>query len=318
MIKVGVSGCDNLRAHELVRVLVNHPDVELRWVSDHGHAGLRLDQVVPGILGESDLEVVADGSLDDVDLVFLCNNRTQVASCLASVEIPEGVHVIDLSGSHNLNHGEELPWKYGLSEMQRRMLVHDTRWITLPGCAAAASLLALMPLARNHKIDSPLTVRVEIGQSMLGSDDRTIYGIPLDEWAKDQRQEIELALSQCQPGFSQPVDLTIAPHPHRRTLAVAASLKCEMDEWVLRELYEQYFDDHNFVFVVNRSHTIADVENTNKCIITLDKDETAGVLTVNAVMDVLLKGTAGNAVHVMNLMFGLHERVGLALKGTGC
>lgn len=318
MIKVGVSGCDTLRAQELVRVLVNHPDVELRWVSDHGHAGMRLDQVVPGILGESDLEVVADGSLEDLDLVFLCSNRTQVASCLASAEIPDGLHVIDLSGSHNMNHGEELPWKYGLSEMQRRTLVHDTRWITLPGSAAAASLLALMPLVRNHKIDSPLTVRVELGQSVLGCDAGTIDGMPLEEWAKDQRQEVEFALSQCQPGFSQPVELIVAPHPHRRTLAVTACLKCDMDEWALRELFEQYYDDHNFVFVVNRSHSMADVENTNKCLITLDKDESTGVLTVNAVMDVLLKGAAGNAVHAMNLMFGLHERVGLALKGTGC
>ena len=76
MIKVGVSGCDTLRAHELVRVLVNHPDVELRWVSDHGHAGTRLDQVVPGLVGESDLTVVASGSPDEVDLVFLCGNPT--------------------------------------------------------------------------------------------------------------------------------------------------------------------------------------------------------------------------------------------------
>ena len=318
MIKVGVSGCDTLRAHELVRVLVNHPDVELRRVSDPSHAGMRLDQVVPGLMGESDLAVVASGSIDDVDRVFLCGNRTQVASCFASAELPDGLHVIDMSGSHNLDHGEELPWKYGLSEMQRRILVHDTRLITLPGSAAAASLLALMPLARNHKIDNPLTIRVELGPAALTCDGSTTDGLSLDQWAKEQRQEVEYALNQCQPGFSQPVDLTIVPHSQRRMLAVTACLKCEMDAGVLRELYEQYFDDHNFVFVVNRPVTPADVENTNKCLITLDKDESTGVLTVTAVMDVLLKGTAGNAVHAMNLIFGLHERVGLALKGTGC
>jgi N-acetyl-gamma-glutamyl-phosphate reductase len=318
MIKVGVSGCDTLRAHELVRVLVNHPDVELRWVSDHGHAGTRLDQVVPGLVGESDLTVVASGSPDEVDLVFLCGNPTQVASCLAAGEIPEGLHVIDLNGSHNLNHGEELPWKYGLGEMQRRNLVHDTRLITLPGSAAVATLLALMPLARNQKINSPLTVQVELGQSALASDGRTIDGMTLDEWAVEQRQEVEFALKLCQPDFNQPVELAIVPHSQRRMLAVTARLECEMDAGVLRELYDQYFDDHNFVFVVNRPATPADVENTSKCLITLDKDESTSVLTVKALMDVLLKGTAGNAVHAMNLMFGLHERAGLALKGTGC
>ena len=70
MIKVGVSGCDTLRAQELVRVLVNHPDVELKWVSSPVQAGARVDHVVPGMVGDSDLTIVAEGPLDDVDLVF--------------------------------------------------------------------------------------------------------------------------------------------------------------------------------------------------------------------------------------------------------
>ena len=87
---------------------------------------------------------------------------------------------------------------------------------------------------------------------------------------------------------------------------------------MVRELYEQYYDDHNFVFIVDRSITMVDVENTNKCLIRLEKDEHSGVLTITAMMDALLKGAAGTAVHAMNLMFGLQERVGLMLKGTGC
>ena len=69
MIEVGVSGCDNLRAAELVRVLINHPDVELKWVTCSGEACTRLDSIVPGIIGECDLMVNPDGQLDDVDIV---------------------------------------------------------------------------------------------------------------------------------------------------------------------------------------------------------------------------------------------------------
>ena len=87
---------------------------------------------------------------------------------------------------------------------------------------------------------------------------------------------------------------------------------------MIRQLYEQYYSDHNFVFLVDRPIVAADVENTNKCLIRLDKDERKGLLTVHAVMDLLLKGGAGTAVHAMNLLFGLHERAGLALKATGC
>jgi N-acetyl-gamma-glutamyl-phosphate reductase len=318
MIKVGVSGCDTLRAQELLRVLVNHPDVELKWVSGRAQPGVRVDTIVLGLIGESDLTVVADEPLGDVDLVFLCDGRAEVMGRLSSANQPDDLHVIDLSGSHNLDHGLEKKWRYGLSEMQRRYLVHDSPLVTLPGSAAAASLLALVPMARNQMINSPLTLRVTVGSSALPCDGKTADGMMLDEWESDQRNEVEYALQQCQPGFNQPIDMDITPVGEPRVLTVTAQLKCGVPVEALRELYEQYYDDHNFVFVVSQPVTMADVENTNKCLITLDKDELTGVVTIHAVMDVLLKGAAGAAVHVMNLMYGLHERVGLALKGTGC
>jgi N-acetyl-gamma-glutamyl-phosphate reductase len=228
------------------------------------------------------------------------------------------VRVIDLSGSHNQDHGEDKPWTYGLSEMQRRVLVHEARQVTVPGNAATASLLALMPMARNMLLNNPLDMHVAMGQSAFTDDGMTLGGMTAADWAKDQQREVALALKQCQPNFNQPVTMTVTPLAERRTLTVAARFKCDLDGEMIKQLYEQYYDDHNFVFIVNRPIVAADVENTNKCLLHLDKNEQSGELTVHAVMDVLLKGSAGNAVHVMNLLFGLHEKVGLALKATGC
>lgn len=315
MIKVGVIGCDNPRAAELVRVLINHLDVELMWVADKDSAGARLDYIVPGIVGECDLTVTRDTTIDEVDLVYLSGNRDSVAACLSKLIIPPGLKMIDLSGTHNLDHGEGKPWKYGLSEMQRRLLVHDTDLVTVPGYAAAVSLIALMPLARNLLLNSPLTLRVAMGAMAHVDEGPALDGMSVDEWS---RREVEYALRQCQSSFNQPVDLTISSLAERRALAVAARFKCNVDGEMIRQLYEQYYDDHNFVFMVDRPIVAADVENTNKCLIHLDKDEQSGELTVHVVMDLLLKGCAGTAVHVMNLLFGLHERTGLALKATGC
>ena len=117
MIKVGIIGCRDLPDAELLRVLINHPDVELKWVQARNVAGTRLDRLVPGIVGECDLVAVAEGSLDDVDLVYLCGTRAEVALLLSKLAVPDDVRVIDLSGSHNLDHGEDRPWTYGLSEM---------------------------------------------------------------------------------------------------------------------------------------------------------------------------------------------------------
>ena len=319
MIEVGVSGCDNLRAAELVRVLINHPDVELKWVTCNSEAGTRLDYIVPGIIGECDLTVNPDGPLDDVDLVFMCGRRETLPQQLHMLNLNEDIRVVDLSGYHNLDHGVDKPWTYGMGEMQRRILVHDARLVTVPGNAAMASLLALMPMARNLLLNSPITLHVAMGTTAFPEDgDKNADGFDTAQLIREQQQEIALTLSQCQTSFNQPIDLTITPLAERRTLAVAARFSCGIDEESIRQLYEQYYGDHNFVFLVDRPIVAADVENTNKCLIRLDKDERKGLLTVHAVMDLLLKGCAGTAVHAMNLLFGLHERAGLALKATGC
>ena len=313
MIKVGIVGCDNLQAAELVRILINHPDVELMWVIDAPRAGMRLDDIVPGIVGETDLTVQAESRLDGIDVLYWCGSRSEAEAYFARLDIPEDLKVIDLSGSHNLDHGEDRPWKYGLSEMQRRVLVHDARLVTVPGNVATASLLAVMPMARNLLLNSPLELHVALGVSALGDAD-----VDLDDLARNQRQEIVMALEQCQSSFGQPVTLTVTRLAERRTLAVAARFKCGVAGEMIRQLYAQYYDDHNFVFMVDRPIVTADIENTNKCLIHIDKDEARGLLTIHAVMDALLKGSAGTAVHAMNLLFGLHEKVGLAFKATGC
>ncbi len=319
MIKVGITGCDNLRTHELVRVLIHHPDVELRWVSGRSTAGERLDQVVHGIVGDCDLTVsAAPVAGDAVDVVFVGDSRRCAAQSLDGLDLGDDTHVIDLSGSHNQAHGAGEAWTYGMSEMQRRVLVHDAHMVTVPGDAAMASLLALMPMARNLLLNHPLALHVAMGTMLLPEGGLTIDGYTADEWAAEQQREVVMALKQCQSSFAQDVSMTVTRLAERRTLAVAARMKCGVDGEMIRQLYDQYYSDHNFVFIVDRPIVTADVENTNKCLIRLDKDEAAGLLTVHAVMDGLLKGSAGNAVHVMNLMFGLHERAGLELKGTGC
>lgn len=318
MIKVGIVGCKDLYSAELVRILINHPDVDLMWVCDAECAERRLDDVVPGIVGECDLTVQRDCPLNEVNLIYLCGNRQEVCARLGSLDIPEDVNVIDMSGSHNLDHGEEKAWRYGMSEMQRRLLVHGSRMVTVPGNAAAVSLLALMPLARNLMLNSPLELHVTMGAGALPDEGKTIDGMSVEAWARDQQQEVAMVLGMCQSSFSQPVTMSITSVTEPRALAVEARFRCGVDEDTIRQLYEQYYEDHNFVFMVDRPITIADVENTNKCLIRIVKDEGSGEVTIHAVTDALLKGCAGNAVHAMNLLYGLHEKAGLALKGSGC
>lgn len=318
MIKVGIIGCEGLRATELVRILLNHPDVELLWVDDAVHGGIPLDRLVPGIVGETSLTVSTEGDLANVDLVYLCAPREQVETWLKRNQLPQELKVIDLSGSHNLDEGGDSPWAYGMSEMQRRVLVHDAQWVTIPGAAASASLLTLMPMARNSLLDSPLSLHVSLGSAVLRDNGMADGVLPQNKWIREQEQEVQRALIHCQESFSHPVTMTVDPNSSQRLLTVQAHFKTPMVQEMLNSVYRQYYEDHSFVFLLDRPVFPADVENTNKCLITLVKDESCGEATVSAVMDGLLKTAAGNAVHVMNLLFGLHERVGLSLKASGC
>ena len=318
MIKAGIAGCQGLSASELIRILINHPDVELKWVADATHSGVRLDRIIPGIVGECELTVSGECDLADVDLVLLCDTRDKVATWLRTHDVPPGVKLIDVSGCHNQDADAGGPWVYGMSEMQRRVLVHEAQWVTVPGPAAVASLLAVMPVARSHKLDTPLSLLLTAGDRVLQA-----AGLAVDKpipqaWVDEQEQELRHALSQCQPGFSQPVSLTMATSAEHRLITVTARFKSDMDQDSLKSLYQQYYEDHNFVFLMDRPIVAADVENTNKCLLRLSRHDENGEITVLGVMDGLLKAGVGNAVHAMNLMFGLYERIGLTLKASGC
>jgi len=310
MIKVGICGCDNLPAAELVRTLINHPDVDLRWVCAAVPDGTRLDSIVPGLIGDTDLETIAQLPQqlnDDIDVAFVCDNRYTLP------QVPELVRLIDMTGC---NHDAGDGWTCGMPEMMRRTLVHDCYRAFVPGCATIAALLALLPLARNLLLNAPIDVRLAIASSMLPA---VTGGTDAAVWLPQQQQQLSAALGQCQNSFSQPLQISLTPlSAERRVVAAAVRMRCAIGGKMLQELFEQYYNDHNFVFIVDRPIAGREVENTNKCLLRLIKDDSRGVLTVHIVMDALLKGTAGTAIHDMNLMFGLYERVGLMLKATGC
>ncbi|MDE6332985.1 MAG: N-acetyl-gamma-glutamyl-phosphate reductase, partial [Muribaculaceae bacterium] len=100
--------------------------------------------------------------------------------------------------------------------------------------------------------------------------------------------------------------------PQSRGTMVSLLLDAATDLQHLRELYDNFYDDHNFVYLTDRPVELKDVVNTNKCLIHLQKFD--GRLLISAAIDNLLKGGAGTAVHCMNLLFGLAERTGLTLK----
>lgn len=294
MINAGITGGEHIYAGELVRILINHPDVNIRWVASDVAQG-PVAHFHPGLTGECDLEF-SKPSLDDVNLIFCCGTDDWCTQ--AQHDYPE-LRIINLT--RHLAQGG----MYGLCEVNRKFMVHDCYdQVAVPSPLAMVALLPLVPLAKHHLLNNRDRITVNIDSAPM--------------WATLSpqliKQEILSVLSFMQPhydGSTLHINISSLDDTKRAVMASIATT-CEGDEASIRSIIDDYYDDHNFTFTTPREVAPCEVINTNKCLmhITMIEDE----LTIHSVIDGLIKGAAGNAIHIMNLLFGLHERVGLTLK----
>ncbi len=319
MIKAGIIGGAGYTAGELLRLLINHPDVEIKWVNSSSNAGNLVTDVHQGLIGEIDLRFTDETPMDEIDVLFCCTPHGQTRTFLESHEVPEEVRIIDLSTDYRIEDGTH-DFVYGLPELNRKRIVRGAKRIANPGCFATAIQLALLPLAKNLLLNSAIHVTAITGSTGAGvkpsatshfswrNNNVSIY----KPFTHQHLAEIRQSLTQLQSSFSKPIEFIPMRGPFARGIMAVAYLDCPVDLDVVKKLYEDFYDDHNFTFITDKAPDLKDVVNTNKCIIHLEKID--GKLLITSVIDNLVKGASGQAVHNMNLLFGLHERAGLQLK----
>lgn len=322
MIKAGILGGAGYTAGELIRLLINHPDVSVQWVQSNSHAGEPVVQVHQGLVGDTDIVFTDAISLSDIDVLFVCTQHGHSKPILDAIDVPEDLRIIDLSPDYRLA-SEDNTFLYGLPELNRRRIVAaDTRRVACPGSYAMAVSLALLPLAKNLMVNSDIHVTAVKGSTAIGSSDRERWDYSWHNnnlsvykpFVHEEVDEMRQSLLQLQNSFKSNIAMLPMRGPFPRGLLAAVYLDCAVDVAMLRELYESYYDDHNFTFVIDRQPDLKDVQGTNKCLLHLQR--VGNKLLITSVIDNLLKGTSGTAVHNMNLLFGLHERVGLQLKAS--
>lgn len=304
MIKTGIVGGSAPEAGELLRILIHHPDVELAWVCEPERSGALVTDIHSGLTGDTYLRFTARPELDTVNLVFCCGAPGDTRRFMSSNIVPERVRVIDLTP--DFRRDSELV--YGLPELNRKPLVRGARRAAVPGRHATVVALGLLPLAKNLLLNSPIlsTVVAASGTGPLAVPDASVGHSAADE--------VEAALRVLQSSFGAEVTLTAVEGGAGGGMIAVSRVDVPVDLTQIRTLYEDFYADHAFTFVVDRRPTANDVMNTNKCLIHLEKDGHA--LVVTTVIDDVVKGGAGQAVHCMNLLFGLQECVGLSLKAS--
>lgn len=300
MIKVGIAGADNPVAGELIRILVNHPDVDIRTLYAPACKGRGAESVHHGLIGEQKLTFSDAIDPAALDFLFILDRAVDPAA------LPEELMWVEMSGRTISEMPEDIV--YGLSEAFRKPLVRGARHAFIPNPVASAALIAINPLALNLLVgdDLKIDVTVPAGPSEQAT----------DAVLKEAADELAKVLPLIQNSFSGRIACEAKGETEsRRAMRVAATICCGMDISEIVPLFENVYDDHNFTFLTNAIVSDKEVEGTNKCILRLTRPDFS-TLRVEALVDPSMRGGAGEAVHVLNLLCGLHEKTGLALKSA--
>ncbi len=318
MIKIGIIGGAGYTAGELIRLLLNHPDAEIVFVNSSSNAGNRITDVHCDLFGETDLRFTDQLPLEDIDLLFFCTAHGDTRKFMESHTIPETLKIIDLSMDYRIA-SDEHDFVYGLPELNRRRIC-NSRHVANPGCFATCIQLAVLPLAKHLMLNSDLHVNAITGSTGAGvkpsptshfswrNDNISIY----KPFTHQHLAEIHQSLRQLQNSFESNINFIPMRGNFSRGIFATTYIDCKVELGELLRIYEEYYDDHSFTFVTDKNPNLKQVVNTNKCLLYLQKYENK--LLIVSMIDNLLKGASGQAVHNMNLLFGLEETVGLHLK----
>ena len=318
MIRVGIIGGAGYTAGELIRLLLNHPEVEIMFVHSSSNAGNRIVDVHAGMHGETELQFTDELPFEDIDLLFFCTAHGDTRKFLESHALPDELKVIDLSMDYRIK-SHDHDFIYGLPELNRRNTC-KSRYVANPGCFATCIELGLLPLAKEHLLKGDISVNAITGSTGAGvkpqanthfswrNDNISIY----KPFEHQHMPEILQSIKQLQPEYDGCIDFIPYRGSFARGIFATIVVKCDLDIETLYKLYEHYYDRDSFTHVVNTPLDLKQVVNTNKCLIHLQKH--GNKLLITSVIDNLLKGASGTAVHNMNLLFGLAETVGLQLK----
>ncbi len=337
-IKVAVVGGTGYTGVELLRILVNHPQVEISVVTSRSDAGQRIDSVYPSFTGLVDLQFSKPemALLEECEVVFFATpNGT--AMLMARELLDKGVKVIDLAADFRIKnvdiwekwYGQEHACPeliaeavYGLPEVNR-VKIKKAALVACPGCYPTAVQLGFLPLIEAGLIDLGYLI-ADVKSGVSGAGRKAQVGTLMSEtgesfkaYSVDGHRHLPEISQGLKQAAGSDVHLTFVPHLTPMIRGIHATLYAkvtgECDD--LQEVFERCYLDELFVDVLPQgSHPdTGNVRGSNRCQIAVHQPGNEGIVVVLSVIDNLVKGAAGQAVQNMNLMFGLDEKTALQI-----
>ncbi len=323
MLQVGIIGGAGYTAGELIRLLINHSNVNINFVYSTSNAGNKITAIHQDLVGSTDL-VFTDSINYEVDLVFLCLGHGNSKAFLEKNEFPYETKIIDLSNDFRLQKHEMLhgnTFVYGLPELQKEK-IRSAKHIANPGCFATALQLAILPLAASGLLTDHIHINAVTGATGAGTslsktthftwrDNNFSYYKP---FTHQHLGEVNQTVKQLQSDFNS--EINFMPNRGNFSRGIFATVYTKFDGSLddAKTLYNDFYKDAAFTFVSDEDIHLKQVVNTNKCLLHLHKHDNK--LLITSVIDNLVKGASGQAVQNMNLMFDFDEKQGLQLKAN--
>lgn len=336
MIKAGIVGGTGYTGVELLRLLVQHQQVELKVITSRKEAGMPVNEMFPNLRGKLDMRFSKpeEAGLAECDVVFFATPNgiamRETPSLLAN-----GVRVIDLAADFRIK--DIAVWEkwygmphaspdlvaeavYGLPEVNREH-IKKARLVANPGCYATAVQLGFLPLVEARVVDTAhLIADAKSGVSGAGrkAEVHTLFAESSDNfkaYAMSGHRHLPEIVQGLQAHSQSQLKLTFVPHLLPMIRGIEATLYGKISQEAdFQALYESRYDAEPFVDVLAPgSHPeTRSVRGGNYCRIAIHRPQDADIIVVSSVIDNLVKGAAGQAVQNMNIMFGLDEEAGLA------
>lgn len=337
IIRTGIVGGTGYTGGELLRLLVSHPFVELTMITSRTEVGKKVEDYWPNLRNQCNLNFVDVDStalVSSCDLVFFATPHG-VSMQIIPVLLEKGVKVIDLSADFRLKNISDWEHWYGMKHLSpdlaknavyalpevNRDEIANASLLACPGCYPTSIQLGFLPLLEKKLIDpSFLIASSASGVSGAGKQNNSNFSFAeISDNFKAYSVAGHRHLPEIEQGLNQiseePVNLTFTPHLLPIIRGIHSTLYCKPYDidYDFQSLYEERFVDEVFVNILPAGSfpETKTVKGTNLCEISVQAIPASGLLAILVVEDNLVKGAAGQAVQIMNILFSWPEITGL-------
>ncbi len=318
--RIGIVGGAGYTAGELLRLLLHHPHAKVSWLHSSSQAGRLVAEVHQDLVGETEMQFSSQLDWEAVDVLFLCSGHGASAKFMRAQAVPHRIKIIDLSQDFRAE-GPEHSFVYGLPELQRERIRGATR-VANPGCFATCIQLGLLPLAKNHRLNSDVHIHAITGLTGAGQQptDTTHFSwrssnVSVYKAFRHQHLlEITQSVQQLQPGFTEALNFIPVRGNFTRGIFASQYVKTTLTTEAVRAHYADFYRNAPFIILSPTNPHLKQVLNTNKAVIFVEVIDNH--LLIISAIDNLIKGASGQAIQNLNLMMGWDEAAGLRLKAS--